>query len=71
VIGEDELGHLATSLFQFALSTGTQRNHGSNLAFFYNFCDSFLRNPLAVSPIYIARYIAWLCHRGTVAADNL
>ena len=52
---------------------GTQRNYGSvsNLASVYQFCDSFLLNPLAVSPIDIVRYIAWLCQRGTVAADSL
>ena len=60
VLGEDEKEQLTTSLFQSALITGTQRNYGSNLAFFYKFSDSFLLNPLAVSPIDIARYIAWL-----------
>jgi len=71
VFGEGELGQLTTSLFQSTLTTGTQRNYGSNLASFYNFSDAFLLNPLAVSPIDIARYIARLGQRGTVAADCL
>jgi hypothetical protein len=71
VIGEDELGQLATSLFQSALTTDTQRNYGSKLASFYKSCDSFLFNPPAVSPIDIARYNAWLDQRGTVAANSL
>jgi hypothetical protein len=70
MLEEDELGQLATSLFQSALTTGTRRNYGSNLASFYKFCDSFVLNPHAVSPIDIACYIAWLGQRGTVAADN-
>ena len=71
VFGEDELGHLATSLFQSALTPGTHRNYASNLVSFYEFCDSFLLNPLAVSPIDIARYISWLGQRDIVAADSL
>jgi hypothetical protein len=71
MFGEDELGRLATFLFQSALTTGTNRNYGSNLSSFYKFCDYFLLNPLAVSPVDIARHIAWLGQRGTVAADIL
>ncbi len=71
MFGEDELGQLATSLFQSALTTGTQKNYGSNLTSFYMFCDSFLLNPLTVGPIDTARYIAWLGQRGTMAADSL
>ena len=60
VFGEDEIGKLATSLSQSALTTRTRGDYISNLASFYTFCDTFLLYPLAVGPIDIARYVAWL-----------
>ena len=71
VFGEDEIGRIATSLFQSALTTRTRENYSSNLASFYTFCDTSLLDPLAVGPIDIARYVAWLGQRGTVAAESL
>ena len=74
VFGEDELGHIATFLIRFARTTGTQRSYGSNLASFYTFCDSYPPQPARREPcslVDIARYIAWLGQRGTVAANNL
>jgi len=38
---------------------------------FFEFCDTSLLDPHKVSPIDIARYIAWLGKRGTVAAASL
>ena len=71
VFREDEIGRIATSLFQSALTTRTRGNYSSNLASFYTFCDTSLLDPLAVGPIDIARYVAWLGQRGTVAAESL
>ena len=68
---EDELGKFVTSLFESALATGTKWNYGSNFASFYKFCDSFLVNPLAVSSVDIARYVAWLGQRRTMAGGSL
>jgi hypothetical protein len=71
VFGEDELGQIATALFQSALATKTKENYNSNLTGYFRFCDEFLLDPLAVGPIDIARYLAWMAKRGTVAADSL
>jgi hypothetical protein len=60
VFGEDEIGKLATSLFQSVLTTRTRENYSSNLASFYTFCATSLLDPLAVGPIDIAHYVAWL-----------
>ena len=68
VFGEDEIGKRATSLFESALTTRTRGNYSSNLSSFYTFCDTSLLDPLAVGPIDIAHYVAWLGQRGTVAA---
>jgi hypothetical protein len=65
------LGRLATSLFQSALSTGTKGNYDSNLGSYFSFCEEFLLDPLGVGPIDIARYLAWLGKRGTIAAGSL
>jgi hypothetical protein len=71
VFGNDELGELATALFQSALSDGTRSNYDSNLGSFYAYCDESLIDPLGVTPIDIARYLAWLGKRGTIAAVSL
>ncbi len=71
VFGKDELGKLATSLFQSALSDGTKGNYDSNLGSFYAYCDEALIDPLSATPIDIARYLAWLGKRGTIAAVSL
>jgi hypothetical protein len=71
VFGDDELGEAATVLFQSATSKGTDQNYTSNLKTFFEFCDISLIDPKQVSPIDIARYIAWLGKKGTVAAASL
>ena len=71
VFGDDELGEAATVLFQSATSKGTDQNYTSNLKTFFEFCDTSLIDPKHASPIDIARYIAWLGKRGTVAAASL
>ena len=71
VLGEDELGRLATSLFQSALTTGTYTHYSSSLTGFFNFCAEQSLEPLATTPVDIARYIAWLGLRGTVSANSL
>jgi hypothetical protein len=38
VLGEDELGLLATSLFKSALTSGTYVRYSSNLTGFFKFC---------------------------------
>ena len=71
VLGEDELGLLATSLFQSALTSGTYVHYSSNLTGFFKFCTEHSLEPLEVTPVDIARYIAWLGLRGTVSATSL
>ncbi len=64
VFGDDELGEAATVLFQSATTKGTDHDNTSNLKTFFEFCDTSLIDPQRVSPIDIARYIAWLGKRG-------
>jgi hypothetical protein len=71
VLGENELGRIAVSLFQSALTSATYVHYSSNLAGFFKFCNLFLIDPLQVTPVDIARYIAWLGQRGMVAATSL
>jgi hypothetical protein len=74
VSGDDELGEAATVLFQSATTKGTDQNYTSNIKRFFEFCDPSLLDPQQVSPIDIARYIAWFGKRGTsvvVAAASL
>ncbi len=71
VLGEDELGLIATSLFQSALTVGTCGHYSSNLTSFLKFCPLASLDPLEVTPVDIARYIAWLGQRGSVADKSL
>ena len=71
VFGDEELGEAATVLFQSATTKGTDQNYTSNLKTFFEFCDTSLIDPKQVSPIDIARYIAWLGKRGTLVAASL
>ena len=71
VLGEDELGRIATSLFPSALTSGTYGHYSSNLTGFFKYCDLFVIEPLQVTPVDIARNIARLGQRGTVAATSL
>jgi hypothetical protein len=58
-------------LSQFATTKGTDQSYTSNVKTFFEFCDSFLIDPQQASPIDIARYIAWLGKRGSVAVASL
>jgi hypothetical protein len=60
VLGEDELGFLATSLFQSTLTSVTNTHYSSNLTGFFKFCSEHSLEPLATTPVDIDRYIAWL-----------
>ena len=71
VFGDDELGRAATTLFQAATTEGTERNYSFNLKSFFEFCNVSLLEPQGVTPIDIARYVAWLGKRGTVAAASM
>ena len=71
VFGDDELEEAATVLFQSAATKGMDQNYSSNLKSFFEFCDTSLLDPKQVSPIEIARYIAWLGKRGTVAVASM
>ncbi len=71
VFGEDKLGQLATALFQSALQPRTYENYGSNLRSFLKFCEETILDPLGATLVDVARYVAWLGLRGTVAADSL
>jgi hypothetical protein len=71
VFGDDPLGVVATTLFQSSTSKGTDDNYSSNLRCFLSFCNESFLDPLAVTPIDIARFVVWIGRRGTVAAANL
>ncbi len=71
VFGRDALGKTAAALFQAALQPRTYENYGSNLRSFLQYYGEGLIDPLGATPVDIARYLAWLGHRGTIAADSL
>ena len=71
IFGGDALGARAMSLFQSALQPGTYASYNSNLAGFFSYCQEYNLAPLDTTAIDIARYVAWLGERGTVAADSL
>ncbi len=50
VLGKDELGRIATSLFQTALTSGTYGNYSLNLTGFFKFCNLLLIDLLQVTP---------------------
>ncbi len=59
------------ALFKSTLQPGTLKNYGANLARFFELCELHAIAPLDVSPVDIARYIAWLGERGAVAATSM
>lgn len=71
VFGTDELAKTTLALFQASLTTRSYENYGACLRGFLLFCDEQAINPIEVTPPQIARYVAWLGLRGTVAADSL
>ncbi len=71
VFGVDALGAKALSLFQSALQPKTYANYGSNMTSFFTYCEENAIPYLDVTTIDIARYIAWMGERGTVATDSL
>jgi hypothetical protein len=71
VFGDDALGAKALALFQSALQPKTYINYGSNMTSFFTYCEENAIPYLEVTTIDIARYIAWMGERGTVAADSL
>ncbi len=71
IFGNDKLGNATTSLFHSTTSKGADHTYTSNLKSFLEFCDISLLDPQTVSPIDIARYIAWLGKKGTLAAAGL
>lgn len=71
LLGDDALGRSTLALCQSALQPGSYKTYQSALQGFMEFCHEQNRPPLEVTPVDIARYIAWLGLQGTVAADSL
>jgi len=71
VFGNDDLEKAATTLFQAATTKRTDQNYSSNMRSFFEFCNVSFIEPQDATPIDIARYMAWLGERGTVAASSL
>jgi hypothetical protein len=71
IFGQDDVGAQDLALFKSFLQPGTLKNYGSNLARFFEFCELHVIPPLDVSPVDIARYIAWLEERETVATMSM
>ncbi len=72
VFGDDKWAKEASmALYQAALQPSTYKNYGSALTGFLNFCEETMVDPLEGTPLEIARYIAWIGERGTVAARSL
>ena len=58
-------------MFWVALQPKTYKNYGSALTGVIEFCRETSVDPLEVTPVEIARYIAWLGERGTMAEGSL
>ena len=71
VLGRDEWGKITIALLQSALQQGTYDKYGSILRSFFKFCEVFYIDPLSATSVDIARYLAWLGKRGTIAATSL
>ncbi len=71
VFGDDELGKMATTLFQSSTTSQTDQNYFSSLKSFFEFRAGSILDPQQVTPIDLARYIAWLGTRGTIAVASL
>jgi hypothetical protein len=71
ILRDDDLRRVATSLIQSPLAARTYTNYSSHLLGFFSFCDDNILDPLAVAHADIARYLAWLGQKDTVAAVSL
>ena len=64
-------GKSALAPFHATLQPRTYKNYGSALTGFIEFFGETGVDPLEVTPVEIARYIAWLGERGIVEARSL
>ncbi len=71
LLGDDDLGRTALSLCQASLQPRSYDTYASALSGFMQFCVEQDLAPLEATPVHIARYVAWLGRRGTVAAASL
>lgn len=71
LLGHDELGRTALSLRHASLQPRSYGTYASALSGFLEICDDQSLLPLKVTPVHIARYLAWLGLAGTVADDSL
>lgn len=71
LLGDDALGRSTLKLLQASLETRTYQTYGSTIKMFLQFCAEEGLDPLDLTPVQAARYVAWLGHRGTVAAGSL
>ena len=71
LLGHDDLGRTALALCQASLQPRSYGTYASALKGFLDFCDEESLLPLDVTPVHVARYLAWLGLRGTVAAASL
>lgn len=71
LLGHDDLGRTALALCQASLQPRSYGSYASALKGFLEFCDEESLLPLDVTPVHVARYLAWLGLRGTVAAASL
>ena len=71
LLGDDDLGRTALTLCQSSLQPRSYDTYASALAGFMRFYVEQDLAPLEATPVHIARYVAWLGMRGTVAATSL
>ena len=69
--GKDVLGRLPLSLVASARAVGTYESYKGKLRLFLDFCASEGLNPLECGAGDLARYVAYLGLRGTIAAASL
>lgn len=72
LLGDDELGQTAVDMLASQLAPASYATYGTGLRSFLEFCrEGGLAEPLEASAADIARYLAWLARRGTVAGGSL
>ena len=71
LLGDDDLGAATLALCQASLQPRPYNTYASTLTSFMTFCHEQNVSPLEVTPVHVARYVAWLGRQGTVAAGSL
>jgi hypothetical protein len=71
ILGSDVLGAKTLALLSAAWAPSTIATYNNTIRRYFDFCDEQRLAPLAATPAYMARYVAWLSQLGTIKASTL